>query len=82
MPKIPTPTSKKECNVLLKEIEQELVALFPEAVRKQRLQEAAYGILICYIDLTTDSFTPFAAVLERRRAEVATAARRERIALR
>lgn len=70
MPKIPTPTSKKECNVLLNEIEQELVALFPEVLRKQGLQEAAYGILICYIDLTPESFTPFAAVLpEEHRAK-------------
>lgn len=63
MSRVTIPNDLKEFNTLLKKIEHELIDLFPQAVRRRRIKEPAYGMLICYIDLTTDSYTPFAAVL-------------------
>src|ERR1041385_5067608 len=63
MSRIAIPKTKKECNVLLKEIERQLIDMFPAAIKRRRIKETAYGLLICYIDLTTDSYAPFAAIL-------------------
>jgi hypothetical protein len=63
MSKVAIPKNLNECNALLKEIEHELIDLFPQAVRREKIKEPAYGMLICYIDLTTNAYTPFAAIL-------------------
>jgi hypothetical protein len=63
MKQISVPKTKKECDSLLKVIQGQLIDLFPRAVKRQRIKKTAYGILICYIDLTTDSYAPFAAIL-------------------
>lgn len=63
MAKIEVPSNKKTCDTMLAEIEAELVEALPAAVRKAKIKETAYGIMICYIDLTTDKYTPFVTVL-------------------
>lgn len=63
MPEIHVPKNRKECNKLLNEIEAGLVRAFPEAINSMGITDRAYGMLICYIDLTTNSYAPFAAIL-------------------
>ena len=53
----------KELAALLTDIENDLVKEIPAAVRAEKIKKRSYGILLCYIDFTTDAYTPFAVVL-------------------
>lgn len=46
----------------LKEIETALVVLVPEAVRQLKVEGPCYAVILCYIDSTTDEFTPYGLV--------------------
>lgn len=56
-------TNGKELESLLKEIENDLLTEIPAAVRAAKIKKRSYGILVCYIDFTTDAYAPFAVVL-------------------
>ena len=47
----------------LRRLETALIAAIPDVIRKENLTNRAYGILLCYIDCTSDSSTPFVCVL-------------------
>lgn len=47
----------------LRRIETALIAAIPDLIRNENLTKRAYGILLCYIDYTSDSCTPFVCVL-------------------
>lgn len=76
MSQIAIPKTKKECDVLLKDIEGQLIDMIPTAVKRQRVNETAYGMLLCYIDFTTNSYSPFVALLPESYREKCIANRR------
>ncbi len=63
MPKPAVPIDQKSCEAMLAEIEAELVKAIVAVVRKRKIKERTYGLLVCYIDLTTDEYLPFVVVL-------------------
>ena len=47
---------------VLREIEATLIARVPAKVRELRMADPAYALILCYVDTTTDQYTPYGIV--------------------
>jgi hypothetical protein len=51
---------------LLSEIEPELIRAFPLAAKAANISEPVYALILCYIDTTTNDYTPYVEVAPER----------------
>lgn len=58
MPRVAPVTDDTRRDALLADIEATLIRAIPKQLQAMTFAEPAYGLFVCYIDLTTDSYAP------------------------